>query len=53
MEFECGEAGGFGVGLGGDSVGLGLAVLLDGEVKSTGVDGFEGGGDVEGGGFVG
>ncbi len=48
MEVEGFEAGGLGVGFGGYGVGIGFAVLVDGEVKGSGIDGFEGGGDFDG-----
>ena len=53
MEFECGEACGFGVGFCCDGVGFVVAELLDGEVQGAGVDGFERDSDIDRGGFLG
>ena len=53
MKFEGSEAGGFGVGFGCNDFVFRIAELLDGEMKGSGIDGFEGNGDVDNGWLVG
>ncbi len=51
MKFKGFECGGLGVGFGGDGIRVGVAVLMDSEAERAGINGFQGGGYLDGGWF--